>query len=141
MGQVKMSERVDAAPAEAWAVMADLSRLGDWLTLHAGWRSDVPVLATGVELVAIVAAKGVRNKITWVVGELDPPHRLCLDGHGVGGTEVVLDMALRSDGAGSIFEVEIDFAHPTLKGPLGSLAARTVRTELTRSLERFRELV
>jgi hypothetical protein len=141
MAQVKMSERVPVSPAEAWALVSDLSRLGEWLSLHEAWRGDVPDLAPGVQLTGVVKTKGIRNKVTWTVNDFDPPHRISLTGEGVGGTKVALDMAVRPDGAVSIFDFMVEFSHPTLKGPLGSLAGRAIKGDLDHSLERFKTLV
>ena len=59
-----MSEHVESAPETVWAVVSDLSRLGEWLSLHEAWRGDVPALAAGVELTGVVKARGIRNKVT-----------------------------------------------------------------------------
>ena len=141
MAQVKMSERVPVTPAEAWALVSDLSRLGEWLSLHEAWRGDLPDLAPGVQLTGVVRTKGLRNKVTWVVQDFDPPHRISLTGEGIGGTKVALDMAVRPDGDTSIFDFMVEFSHPTLRGPLGSLAGRTIKGDLESSLDRFKKLL
>ncbi len=140
MAQVKMSERVPFTCADAWALISDLSRLGEWLSLHEAWRGEVPALAPGVQLTGVVKTKGIRNRVTWLVEVYDPPHRISLTGEGVGGTTVALDMAVRPDGDLTVFDFMVDFSHPTLKGPLGSLAARTIKGDLERSLGRFKKL-
>ena len=42
--------------------------------MHEGWRSEVPSeLTIGTTLVGVAGAKGMRNRVTWTVRELDPP--------------------------------------------------------------------
>jgi carbon monoxide dehydrogenase subunit G len=141
MVQVKLSEPIRATPAAAWALVSDLSRLGEWLSLHEAWRGDVPDLAPGVVLTGVVKAKGVRNKVTWVVQDFEPPHRISLVGEGVGGTRVSLDMSVVPKGETSRFDFAVDFTHPALKGPLGSVAGRTIKGDLEASVARFKNLV
>ncbi len=136
-----MSEHIASPSAGVWALVSDLSRLGEWLSLHESWRGVVPALAAGVELTGIVKAKGIRNKVTWVVTDYDAPRRIALTGEGVGGTRVALDMAVGEDGRGSRFDFAVDFSHPALKGPLGNLAGRTIRSDLDASVDRFRALL
>ena len=136
-----MSEHVESAPETVWAVVSDLSRLGEWLSLHEAWRGDVPALAAGVELTGVVKARGIRNKVTWVVDHYDAPRHISLTGEGVGGTTVSLDMKVTPDGSGSRFDFAVDFGHPALKGPLGSIAGRTIKSDLAASLERFNALL
>jgi carbon monoxide dehydrogenase subunit G len=141
MAQVKLSERIPVTPAEAWALVSDLSRLGEWLSLHEAWRGDLPELAPGAQLTGIVKTKGIRNKVTWVVGDFDPPHRISLSGEGVGGTKVALDMAVSAEGETSRFDFRVDFSHPTLRGPLGSIAGRAIKGDIESSVGRFKKLV
>ena len=136
-----MTEHIESSPADVWALVSDLSRLGDWLSLHEAWRGEVPALAAGVQLTGIVKARGIRNKVTWVVDEYDAPRHISLSGEGVGGTRVSLDMQVSPDGSGSRFDFAVDFSHPALKGPLGSIAGKTIKSDLAGSLERFNQLL
>jgi len=45
------------------------------------------------------------------------------------------------DGSGSLFDFAVDFSHPALKGPLGSIAGKTIKSDLAGSLERFNQLL
>ncbi|HET7690462.1 MAG TPA: SRPBCC family protein [Nocardioidaceae bacterium] len=141
MPQVKMSENIASAPADVWALVSNLSRLGEWLSLHEAWRGEVPELAEGVQLTGVVSAKGMRNKVTWVVDHYDPPRHISLTGDGVGGTKVSLDMRVTPAGTGSTFDFAVDFSHPALKGPLGSIAGKTIKSDLSKALEKFNALL
>lgn len=51
--------------------------------MHEGWRSELPdELTVGTTIVGVAGAKGMRNRVTWTIRELDPPERLLVDGKG-----------------------------------------------------------
>lgn len=141
MPALKASDHLDVDAHTAWAIVSDLSRFDEWLELHEGWRSEVPdELAVGTELTSVVAVKGMRNRVTWSVVELDPPHHIALRGDGKGGTKVALRLGTSAEGSGSRVELEAEFSNPALRGPLGSVASRSLKGELERSLERLAAL-
>ena len=61
-------------------------------------------------------------------------------GKGVGGTRYGLKMAVRPTSSGCAFAVTIDLGGPPLFGPIGSVAARTVKGDIERSIEKFETL-
>ena len=132
-----------AVPVDrAWAAVTDLSRFEEWLSLHDGWRSELPEeLAEGQRIESVVRAKGIRNRIAWTIRDLRPPHHASLVGEGVGGTAVSLTFDLTEAGGGTEIAMLADFRHPMLKGPLGGVAARTIRGDLESSMQRLTELV
>ena len=96
MAKVELSRKLSISPEEAWSHVSDLSSLGDWLTMHQGWRSDLPdELAVGTTLVGVAGAKGMRNRVTWTVKEFDPPKLIGITGEGVGGTRYALHMTVK----------------------------------------------
>lgn len=141
MAEVTVSEKVPIGREEAWALISDLSRLGEWLTLHEGWRSEVPErLAAGTELTSVVSFKGMRNRITWTITEFDPPGTIALQGDGKGGTKAALRLRAHADGSGSRVELETEFSNPALIGPIGGMAGRSLKGELRKSIKRLVEL-
>lgn len=141
MPQVKLTETVPLPIDRAWALVSDLSRYGEWLVLLDGWRSDLPAqLASGTTVSAVIKAKGIRNRVTFTVGDFDPPHRVSLVGEGVGGTGVTMTFELVGAGDATELAFEVDFRHPALKGPMSAIAARTIKGDLTRSLARLSAL-
>lgn len=140
MPEVSLSENLPVSVDGAWAVVSDLSAYGEWLTLLEGWRGDVPALASGAEISAVIKAKGLRNRVTIVVRDFDPPNAVTLVGEGVGGTAVTLAFRLSGNGDSSRLEFDVDFRHPALIGPMGSIAGRTIKGDLKTSLARFKAL-
>ena len=63
--------------------------------MHQGWRCELPdELEVGTTLVGVAGVKGMRNRVTWTVRELDAPTLLAVTGDGVGGTKYGLRMTV-----------------------------------------------
>ena len=81
MAKLELSRKLSLPPEDAWAHASNLSELGDWLVMHQGWRGEVPAeLTPGATLVGVAGAKGLRNRVTWTVREVEPPRLLELSG-------------------------------------------------------------
>ncbi|WP_183092770.1 type II toxin-antitoxin system Rv0910 family toxin [Nocardioides stalactiti] len=138
MAQIRVSETVPVPIDRAWELVSDLQLFDAWLSLHDGWRSDVPAeLYVGLEVASVVKAKGLRNRVTWTVTAFDPPSNVRLSGVGVGGTKVALEFTLKTQGSGTAVTLNADFSHPLLKGPMGSVAGRTITGDLKASMKRL----
>ena len=142
MAKVSVSISVPAAPERTWATAADLSRFGEWLVLHEGWRGEVPDrIAEGIRLTSVVRVKGLRNRITWLIEDYDPPRSLRISGRGIGGTRVSLMLSVRGNGTGSAVEVDAEVTGPATIGPIGMVIGRAVRGELRRSAANLTDLL
>src|ERR1700682_4100596 len=109
--------------------------------MHPGWRGEVPSeRIPGARLVGVAGAKGLRNRVTWTVRDVDPPRLLELTGDGVGGAKYALSMAVSPTKSGCKFTVKIDLGGRPLFGPIGAAAARAVKGDIERSIERFEAL-
>jgi hypothetical protein len=141
VAKLELSRNLSVTPEEAWAHASNLATLGDWLQLHEGWRGEVPPeLTVGTTLVGVAGAKGMRNRVTWTVRELDAPTLLGITGDGVGGTRYALKMTVRPTSSGWSFTVSIDLGGRPLFGPIGAAAARAVKGDIERSINRFETL-
>ena len=65
---------------------------------------------------------------------------MAVTGKGVGGTKYGLKMTVKPTEAGCDFTVKIDLGGAPLFGPIGATAARLVKGDIERSIERFEEL-
>ncbi len=136
-----MSRSLPLSADQAWAHASDLSSLGDWMTMHQGWRSEVPeVIEVGTTVVGVAGTKGMRNRVTWTVCQFDPPTALSVSGEGVGGTRYTLSMRVDSTDEGCTFTVRMDLGGAPLFGPIGSAAARAVKGDIDRSIKEFERL-
>jgi len=141
MAKLELSRELALAPDVAWEHASDLTAMGEWLEMHEGWRSELPTeLAPGTTVVGVAKAKGLRNRVTWTVREIEPPRLLELTGAGVGGTRYGLKMTVEPTSAGCAFFVRIDLGGAPLFGPIGSAAARAVRGDIERSIQKFEQL-
>jgi uncharacterized protein YndB with AHSA1/START domain len=141
VAKLELSRALSLTPEEAWAHVSNLSELGDWLEMHEGWRSELPSeLTVGTTLVGVAGAKGMRNRVTWTVKELDPPRLIGITGDGVGGTKFALNMTVAPTASGCSLTVTIDLGGRPLFGPIGAVAARAVKGDIERSIKRFETL-
>ncbi|MDD7814000.1 SRPBCC family protein [Mycobacterium sp. CSUR Q5927] len=141
MAKLELSRELSLPPEQAWAHASNLGELGDWLSMHQGWRCELPdELAVGTTLVGVAGAKGMRNRVTWTVRKFDPPALLELTGDGVGGTKYGLSLAISPAGAGSRFTLRLDMGGRPLFGPIGAAAARAVKGDIESSIKRFETL-
>ena len=141
MAKLELSRTLALPPEAAWAHASDLTTLGDWMTMHQGWRSDLPdKLEVGEKVVGVAGAKGMRNRVTWTIRKFDPPSEMEISGEGVGGTRYKLAMKVASAADGCTFTVRMDLGGAPLFGPIGSAAVRAVKGDIEKSIEKFEEL-
>jgi uncharacterized protein YndB with AHSA1/START domain len=141
VAKLELSRALSLTAEDAWAHASNLSELGDWLEMHQGWRSELPTeLSKGATVVGVAGAKGMRNRVTWTVREVDPPRLLEMTGDGVGGTKYALTMTVAPTASGCEFTVKIDLGGRPLFGPIGAAAVRAVKGDIERSVKRFESL-
>ena len=135
MAQVDVSASSDLDPKSAWKLASDLSRFNEWLTIFAGWRSEVPsTLDEGTCVSSCIRVKGVRNVIHWRITRYDEPNDIELTGRGRGGVRIALKMTVDASHPGSTFHLTADLKGPGLTGPLGRLVVRVLRSDVHRSI-------
>ena len=143
MAKVNATATVPATPARTWAVASDLTRFDEWLTLHDGWRGEVPaVIEEGTSLTSVVTVLGLRNRIRWRVESFTPPASLSISGRGVGGVRVALNLSIRAAGeSSSRVTVDAEVTGRPVFGPLGMVIGRAVRADVRRSVAALADLV
>ncbi|MGV0718357.1 SRPBCC family protein [Mycolicibacterium sp. XJ662] len=141
MAKLELTRELTLSPQEAWERASDFHSLSDWMTMHEGWRSELPdELTVGTTIVGVAGAKGLRNRVTWKVKSYDPPSFLEVTGNGVGGTRYGMKMKVTPTETGCTFTVTINLGGAPLFGPIGATAARAVKGDIDRSIQRFEEL-
>jgi hypothetical protein len=140
--RVSVSARVPASAERTWATAADLSRFGEWLTLHEGWRGEVPAeLAAGAELTSVVRVKGLRNRVTWRVATYDPPRSLRISGAGVGGVRISLTLSVNPNGEHTTVAVDAEITGTPTVGPLGMIIGRALKGDMRKSVAALADLL
>lgn len=141
MAALDMTADMPMSPHDMWDRVSDLSELGEWLVMHEGWRSELPdEITEGTEIVGVARAKGMRNRVTWTVTTWNPPHEVAMSGAGKGGARYGVTLTVRPTAAGSTLGLRLELGGRPLFGPVGSAAARAVKGDVQKSLERFVEL-
>ena len=141
MAQVDVSVSSDMSPDQAWKVASDLHRIGDWLTIFGGWRSDVPpAIDEGTRVSACIKVKGFRNVIHWQVTGYDPPKCLRLSGTGRGGVRIELSLTITASHRGSTFHLVADLLGALLSGPVGTVVARVLQSDVRKSVHNLAAL-
>jgi hypothetical protein len=141
--KVNATATVPATPAHTWAVASDLTRFAEWMTLHDGWRGEVPaVIEEGTSLTSVVTVMGLRNRIRWRVESYRPPTALLITGRGVGGIRVALTLSIRAtNGSSSEVTIDAEVTGRPVFGPLGFAIGRAVRADVRKSIAVLADLV
>jgi hypothetical protein len=141
MAAVDVKADVPMRPQDMWDHVSDLSRLGDWLSMHEGWRSELPdELTEGTQVVGVARAKGFRNRVTWTVTTWQPPKRVALSGSGKGGAKYTVTLSVAPTTLGSSLGLRLELGGRALFGPVGAAAARAVKGDVEKSLKQFVQL-
>lgn len=141
MAKLQVSEEFKLTPEATWERASDLSRFDKWLTIHDGWRSELPEsIAEGLEMTSVISVRGMRNRVDWKLTEFVPIQRLALAGAGKGGTKVSMSLSIEPSGSGSVVTMDVDFSNPLTRGPIGSAIARSLRGDIQRSLAKLERL-
>jgi uncharacterized protein YndB with AHSA1/START domain len=141
VAKLELSRQLSLSPDDAWAHASNLADLGDWLVMHQGWRGEIPAeLTAGATIVGVAGAKGLRNRVTWTVRRIEPPRLLEMTGDGVGGAKYGLRMTVSPSASGCEFTFNLDLGGRPLFGPIGAAAARAVKGDIERSIQRFEAL-
>jgi hypothetical protein len=141
MAGVDVSVSSDLSPERAWALASDLKRFDEWLTIFGGWKSPVPdEIEKGTKVSSCIKVKGFSNTIHWEVTDYDAPQCIEMRGRGRGGVRISLNLAIRDERPGSTFHLVAELAGPMLRGPLGALVARVLRSDVENSVRNLARL-
>lgn len=141
MAQVKVSTSSTMDPEAAWKLASDLGRFDEWLTIFGGWRGTVPsTIEEGSKVASCVKVKGFRNVVHWTVARYDEPKSIELQGRGRGGIRITVAMDVADDHPGSTFHLTADLKGGVLSGPVGTVVARVLRSDVRKSIDNLAAL-
>ncbi|GAA1481391.1 SRPBCC family protein [Gordonia sinesedis] len=143
MPNVAESVTVQAPPEKAWELLSDLARWEEWLTIHQGWRGDVPEsLTAGARLTEVVSVMNMANKIEWTVDALEEPKLLKMSGTGMAGVKVEFTLEVAAaDGGSTTASFDADFSGAMIVGPIGKAVAKQTGSDLRDSMDNFAKLL
>lgn len=132
---------IAADTATVWAVLSDLSRLGEWSTSHLGFTGGTPEGADqGSEYTERLRVLGMPNEVRWVVSTLEDGRRIVQDGKGPMGISIRGEYTVEPSGPGSRVVLEQTFSGATVFAIKGQLE-REVKSIQEASLARLRDVV
>jgi hypothetical protein len=149
MATVDVAVSSDLTPQRAWALASDLRRFDQWLTIFAGWRSEVPSqIEVGTCVSSCIKVKGFRNTVHWRVTRYDEPKLIELVGRARPGIRIALTLCVKPEksgtssnvASGSIFQVLADLSGGVLSTPIGRLVAKVLESDVRRSVSNLAEL-
>lgn len=142
MAKVDVSNQIAAPQEKVWALLANPSSYPDWLTIHDGWRGEVPTeVSEGSTFTEMCTVMGMTNKIDWTVTEYEAPKVLKISGTGLAGAKISFTMSVAADGDGSAANIDAEFEGQMVVGAIGKAIERSARKEVEASLDKLAALV
>ncbi len=134
---VTATAETTAGAVQISSMLQDLSRLPDWLTMHAGWRGAPPTGAVaGVTFTEQVKIMGIPADVSWTVVEADDAH-VVLRGEGPMGLSLCNRFSVETTAAGARLRVDAGMSGDPVRGPMGGSVARAVQEEMEASLAKL----
>lgn len=138
MASVSVTQALPVDPQTAWDRLTDLASWENWLTIHQGWKSELPTEVTqGTQITEVVSVMGLANKIEWTVTEVDAPNSVAIEGTGMAGVKVKFALSVAPAESGSNITMDADFNGTMIVGPIGKAVAKNAQADLEASLEKF----
>jgi len=135
MATIDVAVPTELAPHQAWKLASDLDRFDEWLTIFAGWRSEVPsTIEAGTCVSSCIRVKGFRNIIHWRVTRYDEPQLIEMTGAGRGGVRISLTIEVQDAPPESRFRVLAELKGGLLGTRIGQLVARVLQSEVRKSV-------
>jgi carbon monoxide dehydrogenase subunit G len=142
MAKVDVSKDISAPQDKVWALLSNPSSYPDWLSIHDGWRGDVPTeVSQGSTFTEMCTVMGMTNKIDWTVSEYVAPSVLKISGTGLAGAKISFTMTVEAAGEDSKANIDAEFEGQMVVGAIGKAIERSARKEVESSLEKLGALV
>jgi carbon monoxide dehydrogenase subunit G len=143
MPEAHVVTELPCSPEDAWAILSNMSRFGEWMTIHDQWNTEVPAeISVGTKVTEQLTIMGMTNKIEWTVEEYNPPKALKISGTGLAGAQISFTLSVGA-GEASNAEVSIDaeFTGQMMVGAIGQAVEKNASIELDKSLVQLAALV
>ncbi|WP_324193852.1 type II toxin-antitoxin system Rv0910 family toxin [Nocardia blacklockiae] len=131
------TQEIDAPRETVLAYLSDLNRLGEWFTLHTGWREGNPgPVREGQAFTQQALVMGLPAEIRWTVRAVGPSG---FELRGQAPQHVRIGYWITVSGTGSRSTVYFDagVAGPPIEGPLGASVARSLGDAMRDSLAKL----
>lgn len=142
MATASASLHLPATPEESWAVLSDVARFDEWLTLHTRFTEEPPsVIDEGTTLSQVVTVMGLPLTIAWTVAAYEPPSSLRITGTGTMGVEVSFVFTVEPADGGCVAGIEAEFVSTLLVESLAALVERSAVEQIDASLANLARLL
>lgn len=141
MAQAKVSGLLPVPPDQAWSLLSDLSRFGEWMTIHDDWQGTIPELTIGAKVTQRLTVMGMTNLVEWTIDDYAPPASLRISGTGLAGAQIAFTLAVMAADAGSTVSIDAEFTGQMMTGAIAQAVEKNATVELESSLARLQQLV
>ena len=130
------------SPEQAWAILSDMNRFEEWMTIHDKWNTEVPEqISVGTKVTEQLTIMGMTNKIEWTVEEYNPPKSLKISGTGLAGAQISFTLSVGGSGDTAEVSIDAEFTGQMMVGAIGQAVEKNAAIELDKSLARLTALV
>jgi carbon monoxide dehydrogenase subunit G len=140
MAEARVCTDLPLPADEAWKLLSDLSRFDEWLTIHDGWRSEIPELAVGAHVKEQIVVMGMKSVVDWTIDAYDPPSALTISGAGMAGAQISFTLSVTGEGDTSTVTVAAQFSGAMIVGPISAAVEKNATAAFETSLTKLREL-
>jgi carbon monoxide dehydrogenase subunit G len=114
-----------APPEDVWAIIMDVERLHEWVSIHRGLgeHSGGPP-AIGATMEQTLALRGAKFKVSWELVQCEAPYRATWVGKGPARSKAETGYRLEAIDSGTRFHYRNEFKAPL--GPLGAVASKAL---------------
>jgi carbon monoxide dehydrogenase subunit G len=138
MPKVTVTQDAAVTPERAWELASNLSRYGEWLTMHEGFTTDVPSdPKAGDTYKQKVKLMGMPAEIAWRVVTAEAPAKLELAGDGPMNVKANNRTMIEPSETGSRITFEMEFNGPALAGPMAGMVEKQAGSAARESLAKF----
>jgi carbon monoxide dehydrogenase subunit G len=142
MPEAHVVTELPTTPANAWAILSDMSRFEEWMTIHDKWNTEIPAqIAVGTKVTEQLTIMGMTNKIEWTVEEYVPPKTLKISGTGLAGAQISFTLSVAGEGDKAEVTIDAEFTGQMMVGAIGQAVEKNAAVELDKSLSKLAELV
>jgi uncharacterized protein YndB with AHSA1/START domain len=143
IAEIRASIKISAPRTAVWDVLTDPSRLGEWVTIHDGFKGSPPSsVEAGSRFTQKLVVAGKDFEVEWTASEVAEPELLEWDAKGPAGSTARIRCELHGDGETNFTYVS-EFDPPG--GKVGDAAASVVEgradDEAQATLVRLKRLV
>lgn len=142
MAKTRSSVVVPVSPADAFAMLTDPARMGDWLMFHGGWRSEAPSrdsLRAGASVASVLMVKGATAPFDWTIDAYTPPTEFRFSGK-ERGVRVGIQLSVQPVSSGAEATFQLELGGLPMAGPVGTAVVKSLSGEVTESMQRFKAM-